>query len=55
MAETLKAILDLHLDISVGGPGTTISNIAEEMKVDLIVFPSHIRSGMRHILPKSVA
>lgn len=46
---------DIHLDIRFGDPGHTIADVAAEQKADLIVMPSHGRTGLKRILLGSVA
>lgn len=46
---------DLKIDVVVGDPGTEIANFARQWHVDLIVMPSHGRSGIARLLIGSVA
>jgi nucleotide-binding universal stress UspA family protein len=41
--------------IAFGDPGSEIAAFAESIKADLIVIPSHGRTGLRHLLIGSVA
>jgi len=45
----------LHVAIFVGNPGFTITEHAEEIGADLIVIPSHGRTGLKRLLLGSVA
>jgi nucleotide-binding universal stress UspA family protein len=47
--------LGVHLDIRVGDPGTTCADQSETLDADLIVVPSHGRSGISRLLLGSVA
>jgi len=46
---------DVHLQVRFGDPGHTIADFAAEQKADLIVMPSHGRTGLKRILLGSVA
>lgn len=46
---------DVHLEVRFGDPGHTIADFAAEQKADLIVMPSHGRTGLKRILLGSVA
>ena len=63
-AETLQALrkrlpddayADLNIEVCVGGPGHEIVAFAERLPADLIVMPSHGRTGIQRILIGSVA
>jgi nucleotide-binding universal stress UspA family protein len=45
----------VNLDILVGDPGHEIADLASREKADLIVLPSHGRTGLRRLLIGSVA
>jgi nucleotide-binding universal stress UspA family protein len=45
----------VQIKISFGDPGRVITDLAEEIGSDLIVIPSHGRTGMERILLGSVA
>jgi nucleotide-binding universal stress UspA family protein len=45
----------LELHILEGDPGHEIVNLADALKADLIVMPSHGRTGLAHVLIGSVA
>ncbi len=45
----------IQLDVAFGDPGHEIARFAEQVHADLIVMPSHGRSGMARILIGSVA
>ncbi len=44
-----------HVDVAIGDPGAEICRIATERKADLIVLPSHGRTGLQRLLIGSVA
>ncbi|MFT7643763.1 MAG: nucleotide-binding universal stress UspA family protein [Pirellulaceae bacterium] len=44
-----------HHKVLLGDPGTQIARYAEEVNADLIVLPSHGRTGLLHLLIGSVA
>ncbi len=46
---------DLHIDIQFGDAGFRIADLAEEIGADLIVMPSHGRTGLKRLLIGSVA
>jgi nucleotide-binding universal stress UspA family protein len=46
---------DIQIDVQFGDPGHTIADFAAEQKADLIVMPSHGRTGLKRILIGSVA
>ncbi|MGD1863453.1 MAG: universal stress protein [Phormidesmis sp.] len=55
-----KKIYDLgygavDIEVTIGDPGTKISDYAAEIEADLIVMPSHGERGLRQILIGSVA
>lgn len=41
--------------VRIGSPGIEVANYARETNADLIVIPSHGRTGLRHLLLGSVA
>jgi nucleotide-binding universal stress UspA family protein len=45
----------MHVDVSFGNAGFRISEFAEEIQADLIVIPSHGRTGIERMLIGSVA
>ncbi len=45
----------LELHILEGDPGHEIVKLADTLKADLIVMPSHGRTGLAHVLIGSVA
>lgn len=45
----------LHRQIRIGDPGHEIVALAEKLNADLIVMPSHGRTGLKHLLIGSVA
>lgn len=45
----------LHLHVGFGDPGHEVVKVAEEQRADLIVMPSHGRTGLKHLLIGSVA
>lgn len=46
---------DMRFDVAIGDPGHEIAHIAEREAVDLIVLPSHGRTGLKRMLIGSVA
>ena len=46
---------DIQLDVVIGDPGHEIAELAERENVDLIVIPSHGRTGIKRMLIGSVA
>lgn len=46
---------NLHVKITFGDPGHEIADFAQELSADLIVLPSHGRTGIGRILMGSVA
>lgn len=46
---------ELKIDVQVGDPGHRIADVAEKLGADLIVMPSHGRSGIKRLLIGSVA
>jgi nucleotide-binding universal stress UspA family protein len=46
---------DLQINIFIGDPGHEIAAFAERVGADLIVIPSHGRTGIKHFLIGSVA
>lgn len=45
----------VHFSVAVGDPVAAIVNYAKEQKIDLIVIPSHKRTGLSHVFQGSVA
>lgn len=45
----------LNIEIAVGDPGTEIADYAKDVKAELVVMPSHGRTGLKHLLIGSVA
>jgi len=45
----------IHISAVVGDPGHEIADFAEQIEADLIVLPSHGRTGLRRLLIGSVA
>jgi nucleotide-binding universal stress UspA family protein len=45
----------IHFDVAIGDPGHEITKIAEREKTELIVLPSHGRTGLKRMLIGSVA
>jgi len=45
----------VQLHVLIGDPGETIADLAAELKADLIVLPSHGRTGLKRLLIGSVA
>jgi nucleotide-binding universal stress UspA family protein len=50
-----KGYEDLQIDIRLGSPASEIINYAEEVDAELIVMPSHGRTGIKHFALGSVA
>jgi nucleotide-binding universal stress UspA family protein len=50
-----QQITDVQLTATVGDPGHEITDHAQRIGADLIVMPSHGRTGIKHILLGSVA
>ncbi|WP_027369249.1 universal stress protein [Desulfovermiculus halophilus] len=50
-----KGYEDLQIDIHLGSPASEIINYAEEVDAELIVMPSHGRTGIKHFALGSVA
>ncbi len=46
---------DVIVEVQFGDPGHTIARYAKDVNADLIVMPSHGRTGLSHILLGSVA
>lgn len=55
MEERLKEFPGVQLNIGFGDPGHTITDLAQEVSADLIVIPSHGRTGVKRLLLGSVA
>lgn len=47
--------VSLPFHVKFGDPGSEICDLAEELKCDCIVLPSHGRTGLQHLLIGSVA
>ncbi len=45
----------VKLHVAIGDPGQAITELASELKADLIVLPSHGRTGLKRLLIGSVA
>jgi nucleotide-binding universal stress UspA family protein len=45
----------LHFEVAFGDPGHEIANYAQRLQADLIVMPSHGRTGISRLLVGSVA
>ena len=45
----------VHIEIEVGDPGHCVADFAKRIGADLIVMPSHGRTGLAHMLLGSVA
>jgi nucleotide-binding universal stress UspA family protein len=45
----------IHFEIAFGDPGTEITEYAKKLAAELIVLPSHGRTGLKHLLLGSVA
>jgi nucleotide-binding universal stress UspA family protein len=50
-----KKYARVHIYVEVGDPGHCVVEFAERIRADLIVMPSHGRTGLSHILVGSVA
>jgi nucleotide-binding universal stress UspA family protein len=48
-------ITNLHLDVATGNAGHMIADLAKKIGADLIVIPSHGRTGLKRLLIGSVA
>lgn len=46
---------DVHIEIAYGDPGAEIASYAEKVDADLIVLPSHGRTGLKRLMIGSVA
>lgn len=46
---------ELQIDVEIGDPGHRIADVAKKLSADLIVMPSHGRTGIAHMLIGSVA
>jgi nucleotide-binding universal stress UspA family protein len=46
---------DIEIDVEIGDPGHRIADVAKKLVADLIVMPSHGRTGIAHMLIGSVA
>ena len=46
---------ELKIDVEIGDPGHRIADVAARLDADLIVMPSHGRTGIAHMLIGSVA
>ncbi len=55
MRENLTGFGDLKIEVRIGDPGREITEFASESGVDLIVIPSHGRTGLKRLLLGSVA
>lgn len=55
MEEHLKAFPGVQLKVGFGDPGQVVTDLATEVKADLIVIPSHGRTGVKRLLLGSVA
>ena len=45
----------LNIEIAVGDAGTEIADFAKDTKAELVIMPSHGRTGLKHLLIGSVA
>ena len=50
-----KSFSDVHFEVLFGSPATEIAKYAEEHDTDLIVLPSHGRTGLARLMIGSVA
>jgi len=50
-----KMYRGIHLEVAFGDPGTEITEHAGQIGADLIVLPSHGRTGLKHLFLGSVA
>ena len=55
MEERLKDFAGVELNVGFGDPGHVITDLAQEIEADLIVIPSHGRTGVKRLLLGSVA
>jgi nucleotide-binding universal stress UspA family protein len=55
LQERLKEFPGIHLKVRFGDPGHMITDLASEVEADLIVIPSHGRTGVKRLLLGSVA
>ncbi len=55
LAERLAEFPGLEHHVGFGDPGRVITDVAGEIQADLIVIPSHGRTGMKRLLLGSVA
>lgn len=55
MREKLSAYSNVAMEVVFGDPGQSITQYASEVKADLIVLPSHGRTGIGRLLIGSVA
>lgn len=55
MEERLKDFPGAEINIGFGDPGHIITDLAKEVSADLIVIPSHGRTGVKRLLLGSVA
>jgi nucleotide-binding universal stress UspA family protein len=53
--ERLTDFPGIQLEVRFGDPGHMITDLASEVEADLIVIPSHGRTGVRRLLLGSVA
>lgn len=55
MEERLQDFPGVQLKVAFGDPGHMITDLASEVSADLIVIPSHGRTGVKRLLLGSVA
>ncbi|MCA9168024.1 MAG: universal stress protein [Planctomycetales bacterium] len=55
MEERLKDVPGIEINVGFGDPGHVITDLAQEIGADLIVIPSHGRTGVKRLLLGSVA
>jgi nucleotide-binding universal stress UspA family protein len=55
MEERLNKFPGVQFKVAFGDPGQTITDLASEIQADLIVIPSHGRTGVKRLLLGSVA
>jgi nucleotide-binding universal stress UspA family protein len=55
MEERLNHVSGVQLKVGFGDPGHVITDLASEVGADLIVIPSHGRTGVKRLLLGSVA
>lgn len=55
MEKRFADIPGVALNVGIGDPGHVITDLATEVKADLIVIPSHGRTGVKRLLLGSVA